>query len=81
MILANQPSGFFNQTYLKKECTCTILIFFHADRHINNKETNRKPFAVRYENSQGMQKMTKTRDGKNHIFKIVYHWLLIGFDF
>ena len=28
MILANQVSGLFDETYLKKEYTCTTLIFF-----------------------------------------------------
>ena len=39
--------------------------FFHADIHVNNKKTNRKSFHVRYNNFQGMPKMTKTRHGKN----------------
>ena len=43
---------------LKKEYECTILIFFHANRH-GNKETNRKSFDVECDNSQGMQKMIK----------------------
>ena len=64
MILANQVSTLFNQRYLKKEYTCTILIFSHPDTHINNKETNEKYFVVRYNNSQGMQKMTETRKTK-----------------
>ena len=46
--------------------------FFHADRHINNTKTNRKSFRVRYNNSQGIQKMTKTRNGKNQIFQKLY---------
>ena len=29
-----------------------FFFFFHADRHINNKETNGKPFVVRYNNSE-----------------------------
>ena len=53
---------------------CTILIFSHADTHINNKETNGKSFVVRYNNSQGMQKMITC-------IKWTYHWLLISFDF
>ena len=44
--------------------------FFHADRHINDKKKkNRKFFHVRYNNSQGMQKMTRTRNGKKLIFQ------------
>ena len=42
--------------------------FFPCRRHINNKEINGKPFVVRYNNSQDMQKMTKTKNGKNQIF-------------
>ena len=41
--------------------------FFHVDRHINNKKTNKKFFHVRYNNSKGIKKMTKTRNGKNQI--------------
>ena len=41
---------------------------FHADRYKNNKETNGKPFVVRYNNSRGVKKMTKTRNGKNQLF-------------
>ena len=55
--------------------------FFHVDRHINNKKTNRKYFYVRYNYSQVMQKMTKTRNGKNQIFQKLYQWLLISFGF
>ena len=58
MILAIQVSGLFDQRYLKKEYTCTILIFFYADRH-GNKETNRTSFDVKDNNFQGMQKVTK----------------------
>ena len=76
LILTNQSSGLFNDRYFKKEYTCTIFIFLHADRHINNRETNRQPFTVRYNNSQRMQKMTKTRNGKNLFFKI----LSLAFD-
>ena len=35
IILANQVSGLFDQTYLKAEYTCTVLIFFHK-RHTEN---------------------------------------------
>ena len=55
--LANEVSGMFDQRYLKKEYTCTISIFSRTDRH-GNKETNRKSFDVKFDNSQGMQKMT-----------------------
>ena len=57
--------------------------FFHVDRHINNKKkTNRKTFHVRYNNSQGMQKMTKTRNGKHQIFQKLFQWpLMISFGF
>ena len=48
----------FDERYLKKECTCTILTFFHENRH-GNKETNRKSFDVKCDNSQGMRKMIK----------------------
>ena len=42
IILSNQASGLLDQRYLKKEYTYTILILFsHAEIHINNKETNR----------------------------------------
>ena len=33
IILTNWVSELFDQRYLKKEYTCIILIFFHADRH------------------------------------------------
>ena len=55
--------------------------FFHADRHINNKETNRKSFHVRYNNSEDMQKMTKTRNGEKQIFQKLYQRPLISFGF
>ena len=35
-----------------------FVFFFHADRH-GNKETNRKSFDIKCDNSQGMQKVTK----------------------
>ena len=37
-LFSNETSGLFNQRYLKKEYICPILIFFHADRHTNNKK-------------------------------------------
>ena len=46
--------------------------FFHADRHINNKKTNRKYFYVRYNYSQVMQKMTKNRNEKSQVFQKPY---------
>ena len=61
IILAIQVSVLFDQRYLKKEYTWTILIFFHADRH-GNKETNRKSFDIKSDNSQGMQKVTKKKE-------------------
>ena len=48
----------FDERYLKKEYTCTILIFFHENRY-GNKETNRKSFDVKCDNSQGVRKMIK----------------------
>ena len=49
----------FDERYLKKEYTCIYHFdFFHANRH-GNKETNRKLFDVKCDNSQGMQKMIK----------------------
>ena len=47
LLYSNQVSGLFNQRYPKKEYICPTLIFFHAERHINNKEANRKSFHVR----------------------------------
>ena len=47
LLYSNQGSGLFNQRYPKKEYICPTLIFFHAERHINNKEENRKSFHVR----------------------------------
>ena len=64
-----QVDELLKQRYLKKKYICPILIFFHADRHINNKKTNRKSFYARYNNAPGMQKMTQTRNGKNHFSK------------
>ena len=46
--------------------------------HIN-KETSRKSFDIKCNNSQGMQKMTK-KPGRAKFLKN-YHWLLIRFDF
>ena len=79
----NNPSqsgqaGLFDQRYLKKEYTCTIFTFFHPDRH-GNKETSRKSFDVKCDDSQGMQKMTKKWEEPS--FKKLYHWFLISFDF
>ena len=37
-LFSNETSGLLNQRYLKKEYICPILIFFHADRHTNNKK-------------------------------------------
>ena len=49
----------FDERYLSKEYAFTILIFFfHANKH-GNKETNRKSFDVKCDNSQGIQKMIK----------------------
>ena len=36
LILANQTPGLFDPRYLQKKYTCTISLFFHADRHISN---------------------------------------------
>ena len=73
----NNPSrsgqaGLFDQRYLKKEYTCTILTFFHPDRH-GNKETSRKSFDVKCE------KITKKWEEPS--FKKLYYWFLITFDF
>ena len=51
IILANQASGLYN------EYACTIW-FFSMQSHIN-KETSRKSFDIKCNNSEGMQKMTK----------------------
>ena len=78
LLFSNQTSGLLNQRYLKKEYIWT---FSHTDRHINNKEPNRKSFHARYNNSLGTQKMTKARNGKNQIFQNFCDWLLISFNF
>ena len=53
-------------------------LFFHADRH-ENKETNRKSFDVKCDNSQACKKWP--RNGMSQFFKKFYYWLLISFDF
>ena len=54
MFLANQASGFFNERYLNKEYTKIKNDFFHVDRYLKNKETNRQSFGVQCDNSQVM---------------------------
>ena len=46
LIFSNQVTEVFNQRYLKKKYICPSLIFFHADRHINNKKTKKSFFML-----------------------------------
>ena len=57
IILANQASGLFYERFRKKEYTFTIW-FFSMQSHINE-ETSRKSFDIKYNNSEGMQNITK----------------------
>ena len=61
IILSNLASELFDQKYLIDEYTCTTLLFFHADRHINyiNKETHKKCVDFKCNNSQSTRKKTK----------------------
>ena len=66
IILANQFSGLFDERSCKKEYTRTIWFYFDAQGHIS-KETSRKSFDIKCNNSQGMQKWP--RKGKSQVFK------------
>ena len=82
LLFSNQAAELFNQRYLKRKYIYPILIFYmQIDIQITIKKTNRKSFHVRYNNSKGMQKLTKTRNGKNQIFQKLYQWPLISFGF
>ena len=60
-----------------------------ADIHGNktdiygNKETNRTSFDVKFDNFQGMQKMTEKWEEPSFVIIVIicYYWLLISFDF
>ena len=71
LFFSKQATGLFSQRHFKKENIRLILIFFHADRRIGNKKTNRTSFAVRYNNFQGIQEMNNTRNGKTKFFRSV----------
>ena len=72
IILANQVSELFDQRYLKTEYICTILIFFHK-KHTEN---------LLMLNSMIPKTCKKwPRNGKSQVFKKLFYWLLISFDF
>ena len=72
IILLSQVSGLFDQRYLKMEYTCTILIFFHKKHAENLLSLN-----------STIPKTCKKwpRNGNSQVFKKLYYWLLISFDF
>ena len=77
IILTNQVSGLFDQSYLKKEYTCTILIFSQVDIH-GKKETENL-FMLNLIIPKACKKWP--RNGKSQVFEICYYWLLISFGF